>query len=338
MNTTHQVVCGDARNLHSVEDESVDLIVTSPPYPLVEMWDEAFASQSKRVDGALRANDGEELFKGMHRVLDEVWDEVERTLVKGGIACVNIGDATRTIGDEFQVYPNHARIIEAFRNRGFNALPDILWRKPANSMAKFMGSGMRPPNAYVTLEHEYILVFRKGDLRQPDPETRDVSAFFWEERNEWFSDVWTDVNGATQSIDDAARDRSGEYPFEIPYRLINMFSVQGDTVLDPFVGTGTTTLAAMCAGRSSIGYDIDSTMLDALRTRVSDVTEFSQEVADHRLADHRAFVDETERDFKYDSQTYDFPVTTRGETNLQLLSVQDTTVTDEGFTVEHEPR
>ena len=336
MDTTHEVVCGNAQRLEAIADASVELVVTSPPYPLVEMWDEAFASQSQVVGSALRAGDGEETFEGMHRVLDEVWSEVERVLVDGGIACVNIGDATRTIGGDFQVYPNHARIIDAFQDRGFNVLPDILWRKPTNSMAKFMGSGMRPPNAYVTLEHEYILVFRKGSLRQPHPENRDSSAYFWEERNTWFSDVWTDVNGVSQTLEDEdSRERSGAYPFDIPHRLINMFSVRGDTVFDPFLGTGTTTLAAICAGRNSIGYELDSTLLEAVSDRVSGAEEVATTVSHQRLANHREFVAESDREFKYEADYYDFPVTTRGEQGIQFLEIESIQETDTGFTVEH---
>ncbi len=105
----------------------------------------------------------------MHSALDDVWAEISRVLVPGGIACINVGDATRTVGDSFRVYPNHARVTDAFVELGFEPLPDVLWRKPTNSAAKFMGSGMIPPNAYVTLEHEYVLVFRKGTAAASNP-------------------------------------------------------------------------------------------------------------------------------------------------------------------------
>ena len=104
-------------------------------------------------------------FEAMHGVLDEAWAECERVLAPGGIACVNVGDATRKLDDTFRVYPNHARVTEAFEGLGFDPLPDVLWRKPANSAAEFMDSGTLPLNAYVTLEHEYVLVFRKGSPR-----------------------------------------------------------------------------------------------------------------------------------------------------------------------------
>ena len=125
---------------------------------------------------------------------------------------------------------------------GFTSLPDILWRKPTNAPNKFMGSGMLPAGAYVTYEHEYILIFRKGGKRAFDrpPRRRQLrrrSAYFWEERNVWFSDVWTDLTGdAPGSRRRETRARSAAFPFELPYRLIQMFSVYGDTVLDPFAG------------------------------------------------------------------------------------------------------
>ena len=335
--TEHRLVCGDARDLSSVADESVELVVTSPPYPMIEMWDDAFASMSSDVDRALTDGDGDQAFNAMHAELDTVWTEVERVLVDGGIACVNIGDATRTIADDFQLYPNHARIIDAFRDLGFRVIPDVLWRKPTNSMAKFMGSGTMPPNAYITLEHEYILVFRKGDLRSPDSAARRESAYFWEERNEWFTDVWADVNGAPQATaSEEARDRSAAFPFDIPHRLINMYSVRGDTVLDPFVGTGTTTLAAMCAGRDSIGVDADAAILDEARTRIPGVEDLSTSVAHDRLQQHVSFVTESGRDPKYESTVYGFPVMTKAERDLQLWRVASLEETDAGFRAVHE--
>lgn len=144
---------------------------------------------------------------------------------------------------------------------GYCVLPDIHWRKQSNAPNKFMGSGMFPAGAYVTYEHEYILVFRKGGKRVfkgAEKALRQKSAFFWEERNVWFSDLW-DIKGTSQIITaaKASRDRSAAFPFEIPYRLINMYSAEGDTVLDPFAGLGTTTLAAIASNRNSLGVEID---------------------------------------------------------------------------------
>ena len=258
--TTHEIRVGDARELE-VASGSVDVVVTSPPYPMVEMWDDVFAAQSPAVESALADADGEAAFAAMHALLDEVWTGVADALRPGGVAAVNVGDATRRVDGEFRLYPNHARITDALSAAGLTQLPGIVWRKPTNSANKFMGSGTLPTNAYATLEHEHVLLFRKGGPRSfpPNDADRYASAFFWEERNEWFADTW-EIRGTGQglSADDGRRERSGAFPLELPLRLVRMYSVRGDTVLDPFVGTGTTSLAAMVAGRSSVGVDRDA--------------------------------------------------------------------------------
>jgi len=331
METTHCVHTHDARDLSALEDSSVDLVVTSPPYPMVEMWDDLFTDLDPGVGDYLDAGKGDAAFDAMHNVLEAVWDELDRVLCQGGIACVNIGDATRTLDGRFRVYANHAHIIEAFERRGFEPLPDILWRKPTNSAAKFMGSGMVPPNAYVTLEHEYVLVFRKGGTRsfEPRSQNRYESAYFWEERNRWFSDIWTEVRGRLQDLpSDDLRDRAAAYPFEIPYRLINMYSVYGDTVLDPFWGTGTTTLAAMVAGRNSVGYERDPGFVDRFDRRVTTVPEMSGDVVRERLSAHREFVTQRENGdgLDYEATHYDFPVMTGQEQDIRLYQAQETQV------------
>ncbi|SFR61618.1 DNA-methyltransferase [Halogeometricum limi] len=367
MESRHRVVTGDAREMSDVADDSVDLVVTSPPYPMVEMWDDLFSTLDDDAEEALADGDGERAFEAMHAVLDDVWSEVERVLVAGGIACVNVGDATRTVGDSFRVYPNHARVTEAFVERGFEPLPDVLWRKPTNSAAKFMGSGMLPPNAYVTLEHEYVLVFRNGtDSRSFEPRDplRYESAYFWEERNAWFTDVWTDVTGASQRVADETaargravrvdgdgtdsddgdgtdsdgdtsedadaadelRERTAAFPFAIPYRLVNMYSVYGDTVLDPFFGTGTTSVAAMVAARNSIGYELEDAFVEAFDARAADAPDLSRRVVEERLDAHRAFVDEraeTGSPPGYDAEHYEFPVVTRQEQQIRFRVVSD---------------
>ena len=344
METEHRVVVGDARSLEDLDDDSVELVVTSPPYPMIEMWDDLFADLDPEIGDHLEAADGQAAFDAMHAQLDQVWTEVERVLVDGGIACVNVGDATRKLGESFRVYQNHSRVIDDFEALGFEPLPEILWRKPANGGAKFMGSGMLPPNAYVTLEHEYVLVFRKGKQHRafdPGSERRYNSAFFWEERNRWFSDLWTDVRGDLQTLEEEApRERSAAFPFTIPYRLINMFSVYGDTVLDPFWGTGTTSLAAMVAGRSSVGYELDSSFTEVFADRVADVGALSRRVVDRRLADHREFVAERRAagdELGYDADYYDFPVTTKQERPILLYTVSAVERTDSGYDVVHEP-
>ncbi|WP_331235699.1 DNA-methyltransferase [Natronorarus salvus] len=340
METDHAVRFDDARSMDDVADSSVELVVTSPPYPMIELWDEAFSALDPAVGEALDAGDGDRAFSAMHGLLDSVWDEVERVLAPGGVACVNVGDATRTVG-EFQVYPNHVRITRALRERGLTPLPDILWRKPANSGAKFMGSGMLPTNAYATLEHEYVLVFRKGGRREFEPgsDRRYESAYFWEERNRWFSDLWDDVRGIGQGLADPdLRERSAAFPFAIPYRLLCMYSVYGDTVLDPFWGTGTTSLAAMVAGRSSIGYELDEGFASVFDDRVESVEELSEHVVERRLDDHRAFVERVEGeggDLGYEAERYDVPVQTAQERRIGFYTVEDVDRMDGGYRLTH---
>jgi len=342
--TQHRVVVDDSRELAQVDDDSVELVVTSPPYPMIEMWDDLFAELDPTVADHLAVGDGQAAFEAMHAQLERVWTEVERVLVDGGIACVNVGDATRKVDDSFRVFQNHSRIVDAFEGLGFEPLPEILWRKPVNSAAKFMGSGMLPPNAYVTLEHEYVLVFRNGKAHrnfEPGSDRRYGAAYFWEERNQWFSDVWEDVTGEHQALDhDELRSRSAAYPFEIPYRLINMYSVYGDTVLDPFWGTGTTTLAAMTAGRNSVGYEIDGEFTGVFDDRTEAIPEFSRDVVERRLGDHRAFVDDKRAagdEFDYEADNYDFPVTTKQEKRIRLYAVDAVESTGDGYRAIHDP-
>ncbi len=344
METRHRVVVGDSRDMSEIDDDSVDLVVTSPPYPMIEMWDDVFADLNPDIGDQLDTGDGRAAFDLMHQELRKTWREVERVLVDGGICCVNVGDATRKLDSSFRVYQNHSRVVDDFGSLGFTPLPEILWRKPVNSAAKFMGSGMLPPNAYATLEHEYVLVFRKGGSPrsfEPHEDRRYESAYFWEERNRWFTDVWTDVNGALQDLHDDGgelRDRSAAYPFEIPYRLVNMYSVQGDTVLDPFWGTGTTSLAAAAAARDSVGYEIEPEFVDVFDRRIRDVDRLSRDVVERRLDRHRRFVEERWRDGdepEYESERYGLPVVTKQEMEVRFHVADEVEEADDGYRVVH---
>ena len=345
--------------MSAVADDSVALVVTSPPYPMIEMWDEQFRSLCATAGGAGPA--GEEAaplmpadFERFHTVLDDVWAECRRALIPGGIVCVNIGDAVRTVDGGFCLYANHARVLTAFEKLGFVALPPIIWHKPSNSPTKFMGSGMLPGGAYVTLDHEYILILRLGNKREFDGQQRELrrqSAYFWEERNTWFSDLW-DLRGARQALGspmsgaDAqgpaahttgptapatepavqacgsteTRSRSGAFPFELAYRLVNMYSLQADTVLDPFSGTGTTAAAAVTSARGFAGYEIDRGLasgFDRIRRLAGTVDDPSSK----RLSAHLAFVERREasgRPLAHTNRHYGFAVMTRQEKDLVL--------------------
>ncbi|MFP4590934.1 MAG: DNA-methyltransferase [Halobacteriales archaeon] len=342
MQTDHRVVAGDARELAALEDDSVELVVTSPPYPMIEMWDDVFTALDPRVGEHLEAGRAREAFDAMHAALEPAWSELARVLVDGGIACVNVGDATRRLDGRFRVYPNHARVVEALERLGFEPLPEVLWRKPTNAATKFMGSGMLPPNAYVTLEHEHLQPFRLGGTPrsfEPGADRRYRAAYFWEERNRWFSDVWSDVRGEDQALlDDDLRERSGAFPLEVPYRLVSMFSVYGDTVLDPFWGTGTTTLAAMAAGRHSVGVERAPALVAAFDDRVEAIPSRSRRRAERRLAAHAAFVERSRsegRTFEHRSDAYGFPVTTAQERHLEVYAVDRVEATQTGFSAHH---
>ncbi|MBU4054716.1 MAG: site-specific DNA-methyltransferase [Proteobacteria bacterium] len=344
MKTKHALLFQNACHLEPIADGSIDLVVTSPPYPMISMWDDIFNGQNQAVYEALKNNDGNAAFELMHQLLDPVWKELYRVMKPGGIACINIGDAVRTIDGDFSLYQNHTRIMQSMLKIGFSSLPPIIWRKQTNAPNKFMGSGMLPPGAYVTLEHEYILILRKGRKREfassELKKNRGESAFFWEERNLWFSDVWMDLKGATQTLaDKAARDRSGAFPFELPFRLINMFSVYGDTVLDPFLGLGTTIFAAMASGRNSVGVEVNDAFQKDFSSKLNAITSISNERIRRRLSDHLNFVNAREKDgkpIKHQNTPYGFPVITRQEKELILHEV--TKIKDKGkniFEVEY---
>ena len=316
METRHEARLGDARQLPGVGDQSVQLVVTSPPYPMIAMWDTVFAAMDPAIAGALEDQDGARAFELMHAQLDRCWAELFRVLQPGGLACVNIGDATRSLGGQFALWPNHARILSGCMAAGFTVLPDILWRKPNNSPTKFMGSGMLPAGAYVTYEHEYVLVLRKGGRRRfkpADAARRRRSAVFWEERNRWYSDLW-ELTGARQGLPSAeVRKRSAAFPFELAWRLIQMHSLYEDRVLDPFGGTGTTALAAAVSGRSSLLVEHAEGLLETVQQTLELAPSIPRNEA--RIQAHAAFVED--RVCKHANPRYG-PVVTSQERELEL--------------------
>jgi len=331
--------------MNRIKDESIDLVVTSPPYPMIRMWDGLFSSISPDAKKFLDNRDGNGAFEAMHLELDKVWHELYRVLKEGSFACINIGDAVRTIGDRFQLYPNHSRIISSFRAIGFDCLPVILWRKQTNAPNKFMGSGMLPAGAYVTLEHEYILIFRKGAKREfrtdSEKSLRMRSSFFWEERNKWFSDLW-DFKGTSQELNKPElRKRSAAYPLELACRLINMYSLYEERVLDPFLGTGTTMLASIACARNSIGFEIDKAFSSLVPEQAVAFSALADELLSARISDHCRFVSaytESKGPMKYINGPHGFPVVTRQETGIQLYRVRDVVSTDNSLIrVSYEP-
>ena len=281
MHTQHRIILGNSQRMPELADGSVQLMVTSPPYPMIAMWDGLFAKADpeiaelwQKLAADCREETVRQIYTAMHDYLAKVWAETYRVLVDGGIACINIGDATRSINGKFQLYPNHSRIIEVCEKIGFTTLPYILWKKPTNKPSykgkgAFLGSGFLPPNAYVTLDCEFILIFRKGNLRKfpPKDALRYESAFTKAQRDEWFSQIWS-LKGTRQTATELER-RTAAYPDEIAERLIKMFSVKGELVLDPFLGSGTTTKIAMQNQRNSIGYETDKNLLPIIAQKTA---------------------------------------------------------------------
>ena len=327
LETQHALHFADARKMEAVASGSVDLVVTSPPYPMIEMWD----------SGVHRPGPEDRPAPDPSKTQRRPGHACTRSWTPCGTRCTGFwstaaspastsADATRTVGDHFALYANHARVLSYMQGIGFSVLPAILWRKQTNAPNKFMGSGMMPPGAYVTLEHEYILMFRKGGKRGfPGPaerQNRQESAYFWEERNNWFSDVWMDLKGTRQRLfEEKVRKRSGAFPFELAYRLIHMFSVRGDTVLDPFMGMGTTVLAAMAACRNSVGFERDPNFREVIHQGAAGMVPFANARIHDRLAQHLQFVEDRlaqGKAIKHMNTWYRFPVVTRQEAVLRL--------------------
>ncbi len=329
MHTTHTVIFQDSRKLGALSDESIDLVITSPPYPMIEMWDEQFVKADPSIGVFLERGDSGSAFEAMHGVLDPVWSELYRVMKNGAFACINVGDATRTVKNRFQLFANRARVQQKLVDLGFDALPVILWWKQTNAPTKFMGSGMLPAGAYVTLEHEYILIFRKGAKRAfagaKEKQNRLRSGYFWEERNTWFSDIW-DLKGVRQELEGRElRGRSAAFPFLLPFRLINMYSVLGDTVLDPFLGTGTSAAAAMAAGRNSVGYEIEHGFSALIKKKIAADAPRLSIYNIERIKNHLQFIREHDRaknGLKYINRYFQCPVMTRQERELKLVFVK----------------
>jgi len=250
--TKHRIIQGDAREMNEVTPESVHLVVTSPPY--FDLIDYEDTSNTDGQLGNLRDYDR------FLAELNKVWRRCFEALVPGGRLCIVVGDvcvSRRQTGRHF-VIPLHADIARACTTLGFDYLTPIYWSKIANmttevgGSARFLGKPYEP-NAIIKNDVEYVLLLRKpGSYRRPTNAQRALSLLEPEDHRRWFRSVWTDVRGENRKAGHPA-----PFPTELARRLIMMFSFVGDTVLDPFWGTGTTTHAAVKAARSSIGYEIE---------------------------------------------------------------------------------
>jgi len=237
-----------SEKMDEVDNEFVHLIITSPPYPMIQKWDELELFCHGREDVVI----GKEDFWIQHDRLLRIWAECKRVLVPGGLLCLNIGDATRTIDGEFCCYPNYAYVTIQLFKMGFTPLVPIIWRKISNRPNAFLGSGMLPPNGYIAQDCEYIGIYRNGGKRvfTPHDPQRYASEFTKEQRDVWFQQVWN-IPGA------AGAKKTSAFPEEIPYRLVQMFSCIDEVVLDPFSGTGTTKTVCEILEREFIGYEVE---------------------------------------------------------------------------------
>lgn len=257
--TLHVVREGDARDLSFVETESVHLVCTSPPYAMLKEYPDHPGQMGNMP-----------VYEDFLDELDRVWKECLRILVPGGrVACV-VGDVciSRRKGGRHHVLPLAADIQVRARKLGFDNLTPVLWMKVANIVleasrsSRFLGKP-NLPNGVVKNDIEHILFMRKpGGYRKPTPEQEKLSFIPTDDYARWFSAVWSDVSGQLR------KDHPAPYPVEIPRRLVRMFSFVGDTVVDPFGGTGTTAVAALETGRNSISVEIDPNYASLLERRL----------------------------------------------------------------------
>lgn len=258
--TRHQFRLGDARDLSCISDRSVDLVVTSPPYWTLKKYEDR--------EGQLGHVHEYEDFLDQ---LDLVWEHCARVLLEGGRICCIVGDVCipRRLG-RHRVMPLHAEIMVRAQRFGLDCLTGILWHKIANGATEAQGNGAgfygKPyqPNAVVKNDVEYILFLRKsGSYRSVPPIKKALSMLTRHEMQAWFVSIWSDIRGAS------TRDgHPAPYPLQLAERLIRMFSFAGDTVLDPFLGIGSTALAAAIAGRNSIGVEIEPAYLNRAVERI----------------------------------------------------------------------
>lgn len=244
--TSHRLILGDSREMPELADASVHLVVTSPPY-----W------SIKDYDHPVQVGTGE-TYEEYISSLGEVLAECHRVLHPGCRAAVNIGDQYLRASEHgrYRVQPIHADLTRVGRDIGFDFMGNIIWRKISNTTTSgggsWMGSTYHPKDGHVTYEHEYILLFRKrGSWPQPDVEAKKRSRLTKQQRSKWFRGMW--------EIPPVRQDgHIAKFPLELPRRLIKMYSFHGETVLDPFLGSGTTAAAAALEGRNSVGYELNA--------------------------------------------------------------------------------
>jgi len=256
MDVKGKIIIGDSRVMREIDNESVDLIITSPPY-----W------HIKDYGIPNQIGYGQTLHEYL-KDLYYVWKECHRVLRNGSRLCINIGDqfARSVIYGKYKVIPLHAEIITQCENLGFDYMGAIIWQKKTTMNttggANIMGSFPYPPNGIIEIDYEFILIFKKpGNPKKVSKEIKELSALTKEEWKEYFSGHWN-FGGAKQIGHEAM------FPEELPRRLIKMFSFVGDTILDPFLGSGTTLKVALEIGRNAIGYEINKDFLEIIEKKL----------------------------------------------------------------------
>ncbi|MGH9720346.1 MAG: DNA-methyltransferase [Bryobacteraceae bacterium] len=261
--TTHRLHLGDARDLSWIPDGAVHLVVTSPPYWTLKEYAPGNQDQMGHFVE----------YEHFLAELDRVWRECARVLAGGGRICCVVGDVCipRKKGGRHYLAPLHSDIQVRARNLGLDCLQPILWHKIANGVTESEGNGGgfygKPyqPGGIIKNDIEYILFLRKGgEYRSAPVLQKALSMLTRDEMKTWQRSIWADVRGAS------TRDgHPAPYPVELAERLIKLFSFAGDTVLDPFAGTGSTTQAAIMAGRNSIANEIEPAYLEIARQRIT---------------------------------------------------------------------
>jgi len=258
--TRHQLFLGDVRNMR-LPQGSVQLVLTSPPYWTLKRYRDTPGQMGHIAD-----------YSEFVQTLEDVWRHCYEALVPGGRLICVVGDvclSRRQNDGRHTVVPLHASIQESCRRIGFDNLAPIIWHKIANANYEvengsggFLGKPYEP-NGVIKNDIEFILMERKpGGYRTPEPATRLLSVISDKDHKAWFQQIWEGLTGAS------TRDHPAPYPSELAERLVRMFSFVGDTVFDPFLGTGTTSVAAALAGRNSIGVEVDSHYLNAAASRL----------------------------------------------------------------------
>ncbi|KAA6327957.1 Modification methylase MboII [termite gut metagenome] len=262
--TTHKIINGDSRQMNELRDKSVHLIVTSPPY-----WQ----LKDYGTDNQIGFHDDYETYINH---LNLTWQECYRVLHDGCRLCINIGDqfARSTYYGRYKIIPIHTEIIKFCEILGFDFMGQIIWQKTTtmntSGGASIMGSFPLPRNGIVKLDFEYILLFKKqGNAPKPTQEQKDNSIMTNEEWNTYFNGHWC-FSGAKQD------KHLAMFPDELPYRLIRMFSFPNETVLDPFMGSGTTASVAKKLDRNSVGYEINPDFIPIIKERIGNDDVFAK--------------------------------------------------------------